>query len=90
MSSKMVQQHKAWQERNPLRIWRKRNDCTLQAAASLLGVNAKSIQLWESGSTQPIERNIELIATLLKLRPATLAKKWAVWSASAPGVRSAR
>lgn len=35
--------------RNPLRVWRDKNDVTLGEVAALLGVSISTLQRWESG-----------------------------------------
>lgn len=80
----MADQHKAWQESNPLREWRKREGLSINGTASLLRVSLKTLQLWESGAANPTEINLARVAGLMNLKPATLQSRWWKWKEIKP------
>lgn len=76
MATSVVEQHRQWQEENPLRVWRKEQKVTIHAAASILGVSVSSIQHWEAGATMPSDELMpRLVATIGQHTP----RRWRTW-----------
>jgi transcriptional regulator with XRE-family HTH domain len=77
---------KKWIARNPLRIWRKENDISIRMAASMLEVNASTIQDWEGGMIEPNADNMPKIARALSVPRAELDAAWAAWIGAKPSL----
>jgi transcriptional regulator with XRE-family HTH domain len=78
---------KAWTEQNPLRAWRKSQTAgkvTLMEAASTLGVNMLTIQLWENGSNRPNDDNFLKLGRLLGVDQDVIVALWDHWYSQRP------
>lgn len=69
-------QYKGWQEQNPLRVWRRDNGISIDAAAGMMGVSRSTIQLWESGSSHPNEDNMDLLTRVIG---PMFRRRWDKW-----------
>lgn len=84
VDTKLAESHADWQEANPLRSFRVAQKLQINATAGLLGVSLKTIQLWESGASNPTDANLERIAAMMKVKATTLRSRWVAWMKTSP------
>ena len=73
----MLAEQKQWIEQNPLRRWRQQHGITIDQASSLIGVNCRTIQIWEHGSGIPSGRS--LLKLQQTLESDQLIGQWMGW-----------
>ena len=82
--SKLKSQSQAWTERNPLRVWRKKQNLTQMELGGLLMLSVNSLRNLEGGTNQPSTWTLEKIATIMQLEKETLNRRWKAWANSRP------
>jgi transcriptional regulator with XRE-family HTH domain len=75
-----------WVEKNPLRVWRKKQGLSASDAALALDLNYSSFQPWERGSYRPMEESMQKMADAMGIKLSTLDKKWSDWYAKRPAI----
>lgn len=69
-----------WQERNPLRIWRKNSGRTMAEIAVEVGVSITALQKWESGTSTPNSANMKKLGQLTS--DSAIEFRWRDWANS--------
>lgn len=72
----------AWQESNPLRLWRQARGLSLRKAGPLIGVSFNSLENWEQGQYFPTLDSMGRIAAATGMHD--IAARWLAWWAKHP------
>ena len=72
---------RTWQQRCPLREWRRKHDLTQKETAGMLGVSLATLQNWEYGVNAPSER---MMAKIRELIGTHAVRTWLTWFAERP------
>lgn len=83
------EEQKKWISSNPLRIWRRKNDYTLNEVSSCLGVSLMTVQMWESGGFKPDSDNMSKIDILMGAG-GDIENKWNKWIEERPKMHNAK
>lgn len=80
-TSNLGSKHKAWREKNPLRVWRKEQGLSMMNASAVIGCGISTLQAWEYGSTQP---QFDVVASHMGVTATTLKRNWSAWTSKRP------
>lgn len=70
----------AHKEKNPLRMWRVKNNVIQADVAKRLGKPVSLISMWEAAWQYPGDKNLALLADLMSVPVVTLTAQWNKWA----------
>lgn len=71
-----------WRSKNPIRIWRKKHDASLNMVAVQAGVSLTTVNNWEQGLSTPNSEHMQRLARLTG--DEQIGSKWEKWKRKGP------
>jgi DNA-binding transcriptional regulator YiaG len=73
-----------WVSKNPLRVFRTRQELQQNRVASRMKVTPQIVRLWEQGTSQPNDANMVKIAKLTRTDEKKFRISWKRWLSNCP------
>ena len=79
-----------WRNANPLRKFRKAGGISVFLMAGKVGCSPQSLNMWESGVTQPSDGSLDKIAKAMGMKGRDIGSSWDLWLRDDPFKRGSR